>query len=281
MASPIIKWAGGKRQLLSEISSRLPKSFGTYYEPFFGGGALFFEMMPSRSIINDTNSQLVNLYRQVQSHKDDLISILSVLENEYNAYQTDAEKESYYYSKRAIYNDLIANDILNIESASLFIFLNKTCYNGLYRVNSKGLFNVPFAHKNIIRIYDEYNMNDVSGLLRSADILNGDFETACESAKPGDFVFFDSPYYNTFDTYQVGGFSGVDHVRLARLFERLSEKGVKCMLTNSDTNFMRDLYQKYNIDTLQVKRMINCNANNRKCTEIIVTNYWNKKGDYI
>ena len=150
------------------------------------------------------------------------------------------------------------------------------CYNGLFRVNSKGLFNVPSSRKKNCILYDEKNIYDVSKALSKATILSGDFEKACCRARRGDFVFFDSPYFDTFDCYQKDGFSIEEHKRLANLFKKLSERGVYCMLTNSDTDFIRQLYSEYTINSVDVKRMINCDGKNRTGKELIITNYYVK-----
>lgn len=270
---PVVKWAGGKRQLLDELTSRMPDKYGIYYEPFFGGGALFFAVQPEKAVINDFNSQLVNVYKQLQSNPDEVIKKLSKLQDKYNSYDNESDREKLYYDSRTRFNELISKNILNEESAALVIFLNKCGYNGLYRVNSKGGYNVPWSKRKTLNVFNEDNILGVSKQLKNTKILNGDFEVACKSAKRGDFVFFDSPYYDTFDTYQAGGFNEDSHRRLADLFKRLTDKGVYCMLTNSNTDFIKELYKDYNIEVVDVKRMINCNGKNRIGQEVIITNY--------
>lgn len=273
MANPVVKWAGGKRQLIPDIIKKLPNNIGTYYEPFFGGGALFFTLAPKNAVINDFNSQLVNVYIQIKKHPYLIISNLQSLQIGYNSLSDDASKNEYYFNKRTIFNQHILNNTFNVESASLFIFLNKAGFNGLYRVNSNGLFNVPSAHRKNVNAYNTNNILEVSNLLNKTKILQGDFEVACKGIKKGDLVFFDSPYYNTFDTYQAGGFSESDHIRLSKLFKNLSKKGVFCILTNSETDFIKNLYTDFNIDIISVKRMINCDGKNRVGTEVIITNF--------
>lgn len=273
MAVPVVKWAGGKRQLIPDITKRLPEQIGTYYEPFFGGGALYFTLSPKKAVINDFNSQLVNVYMQIKEHPDLVIDNLNILQAGYNSLPDDASKSTYYFDKRTDFNGYISNDTFTVESAALFIFLNKAGFNGLYRVNSSGLFNVPPAHRKNVNVFNADNIIEVSHLLKKTKILQGDFESACKGVKKGDLVFFDSPYYDTFDTYQAGGFSEKDHIRLARLFKKLSDKGVFCILTNSETDFIKDLYRDYNIDIVNVKRTINCDGNNRTGTEVIITNF--------
>lgn len=180
-----------------------------------------------------------------------------------------------YYELRNEFNRCIQNKELTPNAAALFIFLNKTGFNGLYRINSKGNYNVSFGKKKNICMPDEKALSPVSKLLQDKQILCGDFESACRSAQPGDFVFFDSPYYDTFDTYQKGGFSEEDHKRLNTLFKELTDRGVYCMLTNSNTEFIKDLYSDYNVEVVDVMRSISRNPSTRKDQEIIVTNYTN------
>lgn len=270
---PLVKWAGGKRQLMGEIRKRMPKEFGTYYEPFLGGGALFFELNPKKAVLSDVNPQLIGTYRQVSENPDRLLSALDEIKEEYNALGTDEERSACYYAKRRRYNELIEAKEHTTETAALFIFLNKTAFNGVYRVNSKGLFNVPTSRKKKVELYDAENFRKASTALGNARLLCGDFEDACSEAEEGDFVFFDSPYYDTFDGYGKDRFSKEDHERLARLFRRLSSKGVRCMLTNSDEEFIRNLYSDFRIETAEVKRLVNRDASARTGREIIVTGY--------
>ena len=262
---PIIRWCGGKSQLLTTIVPMLPKQFNRYYEPFFGGGAVFFELAPRDAVINDFNPQLMNLYIQVRDNIDELKTKLVQLQASHS--------EEQYYKIREQFNEYLKKNELSVDSAAMVVYLNKTGYNGLYRVNSKGLYNVPSAKRTKVNLFDNQNIEDVSNALKSVQILTGDFEEACKDAKEGDFVFFDSPYYNTFDTYQAGGFSEDDHRRLAALFKDLTLKGVKCMLTNSNEDFIKGLYKDYSIEVVEVRRSINSDATNRRSQEIIITNY--------
>ena len=271
--TPVIKWVGGKRQLLSEIKARMPKEYGTYYEPFFGGGAHFFELQPKKAVINDFNDQLVNLYCQIKNDCQSVVAIIDQYQNTYNAFENKSEKLDYFYSLRKKFNEFLKSGSKSPESAALFIFLNKAGFNGLYRVNANGEFNVPSAHREKINAYQIENIQAASAALGKATILQGDFEAACQDAKEGDFVFFDSPYYDTFDTYQAGGFDEAAHRRLAALFKKLSDRGVKCMMTNSNTDFIKELYSEFNIEVVNVKRMVNCDATKRTGQEVIVTNY--------
>lgn len=270
---PVVKWAGGKRQLLDELTNRMPEKYGTYYEPFFGGGALFFAVQPKKAVINDFNSQLVNVYTQLQNNPNGVLKKLTKLQEKYNSFTSDEGREKLYYDSRDRFNELISKSILNEESAALVIFLNKAGYNGLYRVNAKGGYNVPWSKRKTLSAFNKDNILGVSAQLQKAKILSGDFEDACKNARKGSFVFFDSPYYDTFDTYQAGGFDEESHRRLATLYKKLTNKGVYCMLTNSNTDFIKDLYKDYNIDIVDVKRMINCNGKKRTGQEVIITNY--------
>ncbi len=273
MAVPVVKWAGGKRQLIAELRRHIPRAYGSYFEPFFGGGALLFNLKPKNAIINDSNKQLINMYKQIKLFPYEIIKHLLNYQDTYNSLQTADEKTAFYFKMRDTFNTFILNNVFDVQTASLFIFLNKAGYNGLYRVNKDGLFNVPPAHKEHLKLFDAKNIYEVSKLLQRCDVNCGDFEDACRTAKPRDFIFFDSPYYDTFDTYQAGGFSEKDHIRLARLFQKLSENGTYCLLTNNNCDFIKDLYKRYNINIVPVKRMINCDKNNRIGSEIIVTNF--------
>ncbi len=272
---PVIKWAGGKRQLIPQITELMPENFNRYYEPFFGGGALFCELTPASATINDFNKQLIGMYKQIKSSPDSLCDALFDLQNQYNSKPTIEKKDALYYEFREQFNSYLANgaDIKSPLSAALLIFLNKAGFNGLYRVNSSGIYNVPPAHRKTVNAYDKENILSMSKALKKTKIMCGDFEKACKDADKGDFVFFDSPYYNTFDTYQAGGFSEADHIRLFKLYEDLSNKGVYCLLTNNDCDYVKNLYKDYNIKSVDVKRMINCNGNNRVGKEVIITNY--------
>ena len=271
--TPVIKWAGGKRQLIPVIKDMLPEHYNCYFEPFFGGGALFFDLQPKDAVINDFNVFLINMYVQIADNYPEVIKSLDELENKYNSCSTDKQRTDYYFKVREVFNTCIKSESLTPYSASLLIFLNKAGFNGLYRVNKNGEYNVPTAHRKSIKSYDFDNIKAVSKALSKTTILTGDFEKACRKVKKDDFVFFDSPYYETFDTYQAGGFSKDDHIRLFNLFNRLNDKGAYLMLTNNDCDFIKDLYKSYNIKQVPVKRMINCDGNKRTGNEVIITNY--------
>lgn len=269
---PIIKWAGGKAQLLEYIKDMMPKTFNDYYEPFLGGGAVLFGLMPNTAFVNDINTELINLYKQVQHNPDNVISALRDFDF---LHEQSVNAKEYYYTIR---DDFNANLNTNTASqAARLIYINKHCFNGLYRVNSKGLFNVPFNNKLKGNSFDDDHIRQISSYLQNVNINSGDFEDAVVGVKKGDFVFFDSPYVplnpTSFTDYTQEGFEYEDHVRLANLYKRLTEKGVYCMLTNHNTELVNELYKDYNIKVVQVSRNINSKASARKGEEVIITNY--------
>lgn len=271
--APFVKWAGGKRQLISKIKERMPEQYNDYYEPFVGGGAVVLELQPENAVINDINKSLINAYTQIANNPDEFLDAVNMLDNE----MWDDGKE-YYYSIREHYNDKLMREEFDIELAALFVFINKHCFNGLYRVNGKGLFNVPY-NKSRKASVDKKAIVETSKYLRSINIINGDFENACRNAQAGDFVFIDSPYAplkpTSFESYTKEGFDVESHRRLANLFDELSERGCYCMLTNHNTEFINELYgnKGYSIDVVSVKRMINSDASNRVGEEVIIYNY--------
>ena len=271
--SPFLKWAGGKRQLLDKIIDRMPKSFNNYYEPFIGGGALLFELQPAKAVINDINASLINAYITIAEKPFEFISAVIELDS-----QIPEDGKTYYYSLRERYNNKLVKTEYDTELAALFVFLNKHCFNGLYRVNAKGLFNVPYNNSKRESINKE-SIIAISEYLKNVKIMQGDFEKACNDAQRGDFVFFDSPYAplnpTSFESYTKEGFDIESHKRLANLFKKLTDKGCYCMLTNHNTEFINDLYgnKGYKIDVVRVKRMINSNASKRVGEEVIIYNY--------
>ena len=271
--APFVKWAGGKRQLLGRISERMPQDFNNYYEPFVGGGAVLFGLQPDNAVINDINPSLINAYRIIANYPEEFIKNVQKLDSKIG----DDGKE-YYYSLREHYNDKLMKEEFDIELAALFVFINKHCFNGLYRVNGKGLFNVPYNNSRRESIDIDSIMDD-SQYLKNVTVLQGDFEEACQNAGRGDFVFFDSPYAplnpTSFESYTKEGFDVESHERLARLFDELTNRGCYCMLTNHNTDFINQLYgdKGYRMDVVDVKRMINSDASNRKGQEVIICNY--------
>ena len=270
---PVLKWAGGKTQLLDQITKNMPDTYNNYYEPFIGGAAVLFGISPLQAVVNDINEQLINLYTQLK------FSAYSVIDKVNEMDSKPCTKE-YYYDIRKAYNEKIARRDFDPECAALMIWINKHCFNGLYRVNGKGMFNVSYNNKINGRSIDENNLLTISSYLQNADIkiTCQDFEISCKNVAPGDFVYFDSPYVPesetaSFTNYTKDGFTLEDHKRLAVLFRQLDNIGAKVMLSNNDVPFVRKLYADYNITVLHVKRMINRNANKRTGKEVIVTNY--------
>lgn len=271
--SPFVKWAGGKRQLLNEIKERMPEGFYRYYEPFVGGGAVVFDILPENAVINDINKALINAYRQICKEPKAFLNIINSLDC-----KMWEDGKAYYYSLRERYNDKLMKKEYDTELAALFVFINKHCFNGLYRVNGRGLFNVPYNNSRRQSV-DTESIYAVSEYLQNVTILEGDFQNACVTAKKGDFIFIDSPYAplnpTSFESYTKEGFDIESHRRLAELFDELTQRGCKCMLTNHNTDLIQELYgnKGYRMDVVHVKRMINSDASNRVGEEIIICNY--------
>jgi DNA adenine methylase len=274
ICAPFLKWAGGKRQLLSQMSPFFPpnESYGTYFEPFLGAGAVLFHLRPERAFVSDTNSELINLYEVIRDFPDELIA-----ETEQHSISRE-----YYYTMRDLDRDSAVFATLSpVARASRLLYLNRLCYNGLFRVNSRGEFNVPYGSYKNPRIIDPELIHTVSHYFNTATVGLSlmDFEAACECAGAGDFVYFDPPYHplsytSAFTSYAAGGFSTEDQTRLAALFSELDKRGCQLMLSNSDTDFIRKLYKDFNINTLQASRSINSAGSGRgKVSEVLVTNY--------
>lgn len=270
---PFVKWAGGKRQLIPQIRERMPEKYSDYYEPFVGGGAVIFDILPANALINDINKALINTYRTICNEPDAFLREVNRLDNDM---WEDGKK--YYYSIREHYNDKLMRSEYDVELAALFVFINKHCFNGLYRVNGKGLFNVPYNNSRRVSV-DEDVIMATSEYLRGVTIIDGDFEQACKNAKKGDFVFIDSPYAplnpSSFESYTKEGFDIESHKRLAKLYDELTARGCYCMLTNHNTELINELYgnKDYKIDVVSVKRMINSDASNRVGEEVIICNF--------
>ncbi|KRL54686.1 hypothetical protein FC70_GL001485 [Paucilactobacillus oligofermentans DSM 15707 = LMG 22743] len=278
LVRPFLKWAGGKRQLLPEIEKYLPKSndIKNYFEPFVGGGALFLNQQYSKVTINDFNGQLTNAYDVVKNNVHDLIELLKEHENN--------NTSEYYYDLRAWDRTNKLENKSRLEQAARFIYLNKTGFNGLFRVNSQNQINVPYGKYKNPAIVNEKVLLNVSQYLNEANvqILNGDYADAVKNASSGDFVYFDPPYApvsddkSSFVGYTLNGFSLDDQIKLSEVFKELDKKGVKLMLSNSDVPFIRDLYKDFKDTTkiVQATRNINSNAAGRgKVGEVIVMNY--------
>jgi DNA adenine methylase len=271
--APFVKWAGGKRQLLPQIEERMPEKYNNYIEPFVGGGAVVFGLLPENALINDINEALINAYRQICNEPDMFLKVINKFDQEM---WEDGKK--YYYSLREHYNDKLMKAEYDVELAALFVFINKHCFNGLYRVNGKGLFNVPYNNSRRSSV-DESLIMEVSEYLQGITIMNGDFQEISASAKKGDFIFLDSPYAplnpTSFESYTKEGFDIESHRRLSKFYDELTAKGCYCMLTNHNTELINELYgnKGYKIDVVSVKRMINSDASNRVGEEVIICNY--------
>lgn len=273
---PFLKWVGGKGQLLKQFQDIYPSKYGTFYEPFVGGGAVFFNLRPKKAHINDTNKTLINAYIHIRDDAERVIHDLSLIDKKYKALQTEELRKEFFYSMRERFNSVGVNEN---EKTSLLIFLNRTCFNGLYRENSKGGFNVPFGKYKNPRILDTENLLTVSLALKKTKITCLSFESSVAEAKPGDFIYFDPPYHpinstSNFTSYNKDDFSSVDQKKLRDCFKQLSDKGCLVMLSNSDTELIHELYKGFNIRTVHAGRAINSKASKRgKIKEVVVTNY--------
>jgi DNA adenine methylase len=271
LVQPVLKWAGGKRQLIPEIRKYIPKELTTYYEPFIGGGAVLFYLQPKKAVINDFNSELINLYIVIRDNVDELILDLKNHKNEVD----------YFYYIRGLDRTDEFKNLSNIQRASRTIYLNKTCYNGLFRVNQSGEFNTPFGKYKNPNIINDITLKAVSNYLNNNDIklFNLDFEEAIKGIKKGSFVYFDPPYYPISDTssftgYTLDGFGKEEQERLKKLCDKLTEKNIKFLLSNSSAPFILDLYKDYKIQYVGANRNINSNSIKRgEINEIMVRNY--------
>jgi DNA adenine methylase len=275
-AAPFLKWAGGKGQILSYLLPMVPEGFGTYHEPFIGGGALFFALVSrglvTKAVLGDLNEELMTTYRAVRNRHRLLTEALRRMEERYLSEQSQSK---FYYTVRE------SRPVSTVNLAARFVFLNKTCYNGLYRVNRLGKFNVPFGRYTKPRICDENGLGNASKALKRAQLVRGPFEKALAEAREGDFVYLDPPYQplnktSNFTSYTSNGFAFEDQQRLAREFARLDRLGVFVMLSNSDHYLISQLYGKSNycIEEVKANRAINCNARGRgPVSELVVRNY--------
>ena len=266
---PIVKWVGGKRQLMFELLKNMPQNYNRYFEPFIGGGALFFELQPDNAYISDMNEELINLYQVVRDNVNELIIDLQ---------KHDISKE-YFMEIRNIDRTEDYENWSDVQKASRFIYLNRTCFKGMYRVNSKGEFNVPFGHYKNPRIVDENNLINCSILLQRTEIRHADFSKILTKVQEGDFVYFDPPYVplsetSSFTSYTKDGFDIDMQFKLRDVCDELDSMGVKFLLSNSDTKLVNELYENYNIKKVFASRQINANADGRgKITEVLVRNY--------
>lgn len=272
---PFVKWAGGKTQLLDIITEHLPTQFNRYFEPFVGGGALLFKIQPKTFYINDLNEELICVYKCLCD--DDLFE---KMKQELVVHENN-NSEEYYYEIRAM------DKLPNFKEKPIYIraartiYLNKACFNGLYRVNSKGFFNVPFGKKRTVNCFDRENLDNLHNYFKSKNvtITSVDFEKAVKNAKAGDFVYFDPPYdtwddKNGFTAYDKNSFGKEEQLRLSKVFKSLSKKGVYVMLSNHNTKYINAIYDGFNINVVKAKRMINSKADGRgEVEEVIITNY--------
>ncbi|ALB40280.1 DNA methyltransferase [Anabaena sp. WA102] len=263
---PFLKWAGGKTRLISQYKDHFPQHYQTYYEPFLGGGAVFFHLQPSHAVLTDINADLVITYRCVRDNLEELITLLQAHQQRHNS--------EYYYDVRNYHNGT------DLTKAARFIYLNKTCFNGLYRVNSQGKFNVPVGKYKNPGICQEEVLRVASLALQKVEIKQANFAEVLNYATgTNDFVYFDPPYYplnktSNFTAYSNFCFDENQQIKLRDIFIELADKGVKVMLSNSDCPLIRDLYSDFNVHTISAARSINSNAQKRgKITEVLVTSY--------
>lgn len=288
-ASPFVKWAGGKTQLLDEIRKKYPEKIERYCEPFVGGGAVLFDVLerfsPSEVQINDINKELMNAYRQIRKNVDNIIEILSEYQKSFWE-KNDGDRKIMYLEKRERFNDLILQSQNTAEKAALFIFLNRTCFNGLYRVNGKGMFNVPMgAYKNPL-ICDENNLIKISKLLNNVEIKCGDYKDCGEFIDDRTFVYIDPPYRplnatSNFTSYTSCEFGDKQQIELAKFVDMIADKGAHVVVSNSDPknanaddNFFDEIYSKHHISRVMASRMINSKSSGRgEISELLISNF--------
>jgi len=269
-AGPIVKWAGGKTKLLPEIEKRMPSRYRRYFEPFFGGGALFFHVQPRIAILGDWNRDLVNMYRCVAWNVEAVIRRLHQ--------HRSRHEQDYYYQTRDAWNDE-SRSWGNVDRAAAFIYLNKTCFNGLWRVNKSGAFNVPMGRYKNPQIFSPEALRTASKLLRRTELHAGSYIDCADKAEAGDFVYFDPPYdpvneTSKFVSYTEGNFGRDDQRELARLASHLSDRGCAVMLSNHDTPFIREIYKGFKIERVMCPRAINSKASSRGAVaEVLIRNY--------
>lgn len=272
--TPCVKWAGGKRQILNNLLEFMPKKFKCYYEPFIGGGALLFEITPKKFKINDSNKELICIYKCLRNNK--------LFKKFYECCKTHEKNhsEEYFYKIREMDRKKSYNKLPTYIKAARCVYLNKACFNGLYRVNKKGYFNVPSGKYQKIKCFDDINIKKLNKYFNKYKpvILNKDFEYAIKSAKAGDFIYFDPPYDvvgdQSFTSYTIEGFNRKEQLRLRDVVTDLTKKGVLIMISNANTEFIRDIYKDFNIHIINAKRVINSKSDRRgDIEEVIITNY--------
>lgn len=273
LVQPFVKWVGGKRQLLGEIEKYIPKGNFKYYEPFVGGGAVLFALQPKKAVINDFNSELINVYEVIRDNVEELIESLKKHKNE----------EEYFYRLRGLDRTEEYKNYSKVEKASRFIYLNKTCFNGLYRVNASGYFNTPFGRYKNPNIVNDVVLLAVNKYLNDnqIDIRQGDFEDSLKRIRKNSFVYFDPPYdpvsdSSNFTGYTSGGFGREEQTKLRDLCDKLHSKGIRFLVSNSNTEFIRELYkdEKYKIEIVGATRSINSIGSKRgEVEEVLIRNY--------
>jgi len=299
-AKPFIKWVGGKTQLIESIEKALPENFAeiknvTYIEPFVGGGAILFWILQqypniTKAVINDINPDLTTAYKTIKETPTELVKYLQIIQDEYLPLDEEKRKE-FYLNKRERFN---TKSLESIENTALFIFLNRTCFNGLYRVNSKGLFNVPFGRYANPKICDKQTIFADSELLQKVEILTGDFENTLKYATNNSFFYFDPPYKplsdtSSFNSYAKEDFNDLEQIRLGNFCKKIDLLGHDFILSNSDVkgknpndDFFDDLYEQFSIKRVFATRMVNANAEKRgKLTELLITNQPSEELEYV
>lgn len=269
---PILKWVGGKRNLYDEIHKRFPQTFNTYVEPFFGGGGILFNLLPKKAIINDINSELMNVYNVIKNDWTSLVNNLSSYSN---------TKEQFYEMRSLDRDKSVYANLAPHQKAARIIYLNKTCYNGLYRVNMQGELNSPFGRYKNPNICDKKLIQNISNYFNSNDIkmYNLDFDCLLQEIQMGDFVYLDPPYdpisdSSSFTGYTSSGFNRAEQERLKTFCDKLHAKGAYFLLSNSNTSFIKNLYKQYKIEIIKASRFINCKGDKRKkIDEVLIRNY--------
>lgn len=271
-AKPFMQWVGGKREMVQQYKGLLPKTFATYYEPFVGGGALFFHLKPEKAVLSDNNTELVKTYQAICNQPEEIIRLLKQFKERHS-------KELFTQVRNLDREISIFHELTDAEIAARMIYLNQTCFNGLYRVNQKGQFNVPIGSSLNRLICDEYTIRNASKSLKKVIVKEADFATATQEAKNNDFIYLDPPYfpiskYSDFTRYTKEKFYTEDQVRLKKEVDRLRNRGCKIMISNSDCEFIRNLYSDYKLHTVLSSRSLNSKADKRgKITELVITSY--------
>ena len=269
MIRPFIRWAGGKSKIISNLLEYVPHEYGRYWEPFLGAGSMFFALKPEFSILSDLNDHLISCYKIVKDHPEKIYKLLK----EYSS----KTSESYYYKMRDKYNNTLS--LSNpIEHAALFIYLNKTCFNGIFRVNTKGKFNVPYGYKKTPAIPSKDLLMEISNSLGGAELLSGSFEKILLAAKKKDFIYLDPPYppingTSFFTHYTKERFDKNDQRKVAEIAGYLGSRGCKVMISNAETDLIMSLYKGWKIISLPVTRWITCKKHKHKVNEVVILNY--------